>query len=161
MPFTPFHLGPGLLIGEIFERRINLVSILLASILIDVRAAYCFFNGCWPLHGPIHTFIGATILAFFIIAGVYFLKARFQKITDFFRIKQDYSLSSIIIGSLTGVWIHIILDSFMHFDMVPFWPMGSNTLQGLINNGLNYYFCVAALIIGCLIYILKFYKRSI
>lgn len=159
MPLTPFHLGPGLFIGEIFEKRVNLVAILLASILVDVRTAYCFFNGCLPLHGLIHTFIGATVLAFFIIIGVYYFRKGLQKITNLFKIKQNYSLSSIIAGSLIGVWVHIILDSFMHFDITPFWPIEENPLLGIISNGLNYYLCTAALVLGLIIYLYRSTKN--
>ncbi|HJH28753.1 MAG TPA: hypothetical protein C5S51_03545 [Methanosarcinaceae archaeon] len=152
MPLTPFHIGPGLLIGEVFENKVNLISILFASILIDIRVIYCFFIGCTGrFHGPMHTFIGATVIALFIAIMVWSLKKPFKKITDIFKIQNSYSSSSIILGSFIGTWLHIILDSFMHSDIIPFWPIKSNFLLGMISNGTNYLLCTIALIIGLII----------
>jgi len=154
MPLTPFHLGPGLLIGEVFEKRINMISILLASIIIDIRAIFCcFFIECTGrFHGPLHTIIGATVIALFIAIMVWSLKIQLKKFTDVFKIKNSYSSSSIILGSFIGTWLHIILDSFMHSDIIPFWPIKSNPLLGMISNGTNYLLCTIALIIGLIVY---------
>lgn len=135
MPLTPFHLGPGLLLGEIFEKRINLVSILFSSVLVDVRAFYCFFYGCaGQLHGPLHTLLGATAIALIILFLVWSFREPIKKITDAFKIRNDYSFYTIALGSFIGAWLHILLDSFMHSDIVPFWPIRLNLLLGSISN---------------------------
>lgn len=160
MPLTPFHLGPGLLIGEVFEKRVNLISIIFASILIDIRVLFCFFVGCTGrFHGPLHTFIGATVVALFIAIMVWNLKKPLKKFTDIFKIKNGYSRSSIILGSFIGTWLHIILDSFMHSDIIPFWPMKSNFLLGMISNGTNYLLCTIALMIGLIIFIYRYLRK--
>ena len=159
MPLTPFHLGPGLLIGEVFEKRVNMISILLASILIDIRAFFCCFIECTGrFHGPLHTIIGATVIALFIAIIVWSLKIQLKKFTDIFKIKNSYSSSSIILGSFIGTWLHIILDSFMHSDIIPFWPIKSNLLLGMISNGTNYLLCTIALIIGLIVYFYRINK---
>ena len=160
MPLTPFHLGPGLLIGEVFEKRVNLISIIFASILIDIRVLFCFFVGCTGrFHGPLHTFIGATVVALFIAIMVWNLKKPLKKFTDIFKIKNGYSRSSIILGSFIGTWLHIILDSFMHSDIIPFWPMKSNFLLGMISNGTNYLLCTIALMIGLIIFTYRYLRK--
>ena len=160
MPLTPYHLGPGLFIGEIFEKQINLVSILLASVLVDTRAVYCFFYGNCRLHGLIHTFAGSAFLAFFITIGVYYFRKRLKRITNLFRIRNNYSFSSILLGSLLGVGVHLILDSVMHSDMTPFWPMTPNPLLGLVSDKINYSFCAFTMAIGLIIYAYKFIIRT-
>jgi len=50
MPFALFHLGPALFLGEVSRRKADLISILLGSVMIDIRAAWCMFTGCRPLH---------------------------------------------------------------------------------------------------------------
>jgi hypothetical protein len=122
MPLTPLHLGPGLSIGLIFKRWINLPAILIASIIVDVRAIYlALFLGDWRnLHGFFHTFIGATLLGLLTIIAVWVLRKQLSCISEALRVKQDYSLYSIVAGSLIGVWLHIVLDSYMHLDMKPF-----------------------------------------
>ena len=153
MPFTPFHLGPGLVIGIVFRRWVNLAAILVASVIVDIRATYCFFTGCYPLHGPFHTFLGATILAFGVIIGIYVFRNQLEQISNNFNIEQDYTLQSIVIGALLGVWIHIILDAFLYPEMTPFWPAPGNPLVGMFDTITVYSLCIAGFVIGCLIYI--------
>ncbi|MCK4634805.1 MAG: hypothetical protein KAT37_02940 [Candidatus Aenigmarchaeota archaeon] len=155
MPFTPFHLGPGFLLGLIFRRWVNLAAILVASVIVDVRATYCLFTGCYPLHGPLHTFLGATILSLAVIIGVYVFRDQLKRISDFFKIEQDYSLQSIAIGSLLGVWVHIILDTFLYPEMHPFWPVPGNPLVGIVGSNAVYGFCIAGFIIGGAILLFK------
>ena len=153
MPFTPFHLGAGLLIGMLFRKWINLPAILAASIIVDIRAAYCFFTGCYPLHGILHTFFGAAALAIPLIIIIYILRAQLSQISNLLKIPQDYTLSSIVLGSFAGVWVHILLDSFLYTDMHPFYPSGANPLFGMFTGAEVYGFCCAGFLIGGLIYI--------
>ena len=37
MPFTPFHLGPGLLLGLLLLSYVDLPTFLLASVIVDVE----------------------------------------------------------------------------------------------------------------------------
>lgn len=154
MPFTPFHLGPGFLVGGLFHKRLNLVSILLASVLVDLRVTFCFFFGCLGrFHGPLHTFVGATIVALLIVLCVFYFRNSFKRVTDFFRVKTDYSFSSIFLGSFVGAWMHIVLDAFMHSDMIPFWPLRSNFLLGMINSWSIVVICIISFFIGLGIYL--------
>lgn len=159
MPLTPFHLGPTFLIGIIFQRQINIIAILLASTVIDVRTMYCFFlSGC-QLHGPLHTYLGAIIFVIPIIIIIFILKKPLSKITNKLKINQSFSIKSIILGSLIGAWSHVFFDSFMHHDITPFWPILENPLYGMISTQMNYTITAISFFIGCGIYFYKFYKQ--
>lgn len=153
MPFTPFHLGPGFAIGIIFKKHMNLAAVLLASIIVDIRAVYCLFIGNCPLHGLLHTFTGATFLSILVIFAIFISKNTLKKITDSLKIRQDYSLQSIIAGAVLGVWLHILLDAFLYKDMSPFWPFAGNGLYGIFGNSSVYSFCIAGFFIGAALYI--------
>ena len=157
MPFTPFHLGPGLLIGLIFKQWINIPAILIASIIVDVRATYCLFTGCYPLHGPLHTFLGALILSSLVIFSIYLFRDRLKSISIFFKIKQDYSFQSIVIGSVIGVWLHVILDAFLYPEMLPFWPVPGNFFIGIFGNIEIYGFCIMGFVISGMVYLYIMY----
>jgi membrane-bound metal-dependent hydrolase YbcI (DUF457 family) len=160
MPLTPFHLGPALLLGEFFEKRINIISILLASVLVDTRAFYCFLFGCTGrFHGPLHTLLGTTFIILTALIIVWSSRKYLKTITDIFKIRNNYSFRSIILGSSIGAWSHIILDSFMHSDIIPFWPIKSNLLLGMITNSTNYLICTTAFITGLAIFTYKLIKR--
>ena len=157
MPLTPFHLGPTFAIGMIFQRQINMAAILLASTVIDVRTAYCFLYGC-QLHGPLHTYLGATAFSLAIILVVYLGKNKLCNISSALKLEQSYSLKSIIIGSLIGAWSHVFFDSFMHFDITPFWPILENPFLGVISNGTNYNITIIGFAIGMIVYFYKIFK---
>jgi membrane-bound metal-dependent hydrolase YbcI (DUF457 family) len=160
MPFTPFHLGPAFLLGEVFEKKVNLFSILIGSIIIDVRATYCLFTGCRPLHGPLHTFLAATVIGLLIAWFIYSQKAWLQKITDKLRIKQSYSLNSIILGSIIGTWSHVILDSPLYTDITPLWPATNNPFLWTIGPLTIYEFCVFSFLPAIVIFIYRYGKRG-
>ena len=155
MPFTPFHIGPGFAVGMLFKKHINLASILLASIIVDIRAIYCLFIGDCMLHGPLHTFLGGTILAIFVSLLIYTLKNPLMKMTDFLKLKQDYSSKSIITGALIGTWMHILLDAFLYFEMVPFWPIKGNFLFGIFNSPVVYNFCIMCFVAGFVVWVVE------
>ena len=159
MPLTPFHLGPMLLVGMIFSKRINIASILLACIFIDIRTIYCFFWGECHLHGPLHTYLGATLFAFTIFLIVFYSKNILAIITDKLQIEQSYSEKSIIIGALIGSWSHVFFDSFMHNDITPFWPLLENPLLGIIDNSTNYNLAILCFIVGVMIFGYKIRKN--
>ncbi|NIQ07940.1 MAG: metal-dependent hydrolase [Candidatus Korarchaeota archaeon] len=162
MPLTPLHLGPGMALGMLFKRWINLPAILLASVIVDVRAIYlALIVGNWSnLHGFFHTFIGATLLGLVVIGLVWLFHRPLSQISRMFHIKQEYSLQPIITGSLLGVWLHVVLDSYMHRDMDPFWPfISGNSLYGGIFAGFELLFiCMLGFLMGGGIYLYSVLK---
>lgn len=163
MPLTPLHLGPGLALGMVFKRWVNLPSILLASIIVDVRAVYlAVFLGDWSnLHGFFHTFVGATTLGLSTIVLVWLLRRPLSSLSKTMKIEQDYSLTSIVAGSLIGVYGHIVLDSYMHMDMNPLWPFyEGNPMYGGMFAGFELLFvCVLGFFIGIGSYLFEIRKK--
>ena len=159
MPFTPFHLGPAFLLGELFEKKVNLISILLGSIIIDLRAGYCLFAGCRPLHGPLHTFLSATVIAFLLAWLLFSQRNCLQKITDKLKIEQTYSFMSLMTGAVIGTWSHVLLDSFLYTDIQPLWPLTVNPFLGLVDSGAIYVMCTLSFLPATGIYCYKYLKR--
>ena len=158
MPLTPFHFGPPFLIGILLPRRINMAAILLASVAVDVEPIYCLFNNC-QLHGLLHTYIGATAFSLTVVTIIIYLaRKQFQKISDMLKVKQDYSLKTIIIGALVGGWSHVFLDLFMHFDVTPFWPVPGNPFLGVIDNSTNYLITIIGFTFGGILFFWRVYK---
>lgn len=160
MPFTPFHLGPAFLLGELFEKKVNFFSILTGSIIIDVRATYCLFAGCLPLHGPFHTFLAATIIGLLLAWFIYSQRTWLQKVTDKLRIEQSYSFNSVILGSIIGTWSHVILDAPLYTDITPLWPATTNPLLWTIGPLTIYMFCALSFIPATVIFIYRYWKRD-
>ncbi|ODS37555.1 MAG: hypothetical protein A7315_13320 [Candidatus Altiarchaeales archaeon WOR_SM1_79] len=161
MPFTPFHLGPGLALGMLLRNWINIPAILLASVIVDARAIYCVFIGHCPLHGFFHTFAGAAILGLLVIALIWSFRMQLSKISKILKIEQDYSLQSITAGAFIGVWLHILLDAFLYPEIHPFWPIEGNTLLlGVLSNSAVYGLCIIGFLIGGLHYVWQLIRHS-
>ncbi|NHJ12817.1 MAG: hypothetical protein EAX95_04035 [Candidatus Thorarchaeota archaeon] len=75
MPFTPYHLGPAFLIGVIFFPALDVAALLLSSVTIDIEPlAMLMFGIPGPLHGYLHTFLGATVMAILASCVVWVLR---------------------------------------------------------------------------------------
>ncbi|MEM3672758.1 MAG: hypothetical protein QW468_00820 [Candidatus Bathyarchaeia archaeon] len=92
MPFTPFHFGPALLLGLALFTFFDLPALLIASVIPDVEPLYVVFFGVsgYPLHGFFHSYLSASILAFFVTAVVYPLRELFGKDGVFQNSAEDF-----------------------------------------------------------------------
>jgi len=129
MPLTPFHLGPALLIGVALYRWLDLPTLLAASVVIDVRAALVVFG---PLGGPTHgiltTFVGATVVALALAAGVLALPQPVQSLLAYGRLASTAERAPVLAGALVGTYSHVALDSLLYADARPLFPLAGNPL---------------------------------
>lgn len=159
MPLTPFHLGPGLFFGMLSFRFLDLTAFLLGSIILDIEPFYAFVSG--KLDQPHHqftSFLGGILGAIAVLIIVVIFKKQIIKWLDKVRLAQNSSNLSIFFGGLFGCWIHVIFDSFMHYDVSPFWPLKLNPFLNLISLPQNYFLCSALGIIGLGLLFLKIKK---
>jgi hypothetical protein len=63
MPFTPFHMGSGILIKALLQGSFSLMVFGWSQIVMDIQPLWVLINGLRHLHGFSHTFIGGSILA--------------------------------------------------------------------------------------------------
>lgn len=155
MPFTPFHLGPGFLLGLLFFRYLDLPTFLVASVIVDIEPLLVLFlNLSYPLHGYLHTFLGGTIVAFLLALAMSRIRGTLTPLTSFFKLEQRTRFRDIVLASLFGIYLHILLDSPLYSDIRPFYPLESNPLQShSVFIGFEIYtFCVLSFIAGGIVY---------
>ena len=129
MPLTPFHLGPGLLVGLLLLSFIDFPTFFVASIIVDVEPIMVLtFNLNYPLHGFFHSFLGGTLVAFLLTVAMSKVKKSLSPLLSFFKLEQKSSFKNILLASLSGIYIHILLDSRVHMDIRPFYPLDFNPL---------------------------------
>ncbi len=119
MPITPLHFGINGTVSSVLSSKIDIISCILANVLLDIQPFLVIFFGLnIELHGISHSLLFgvAACLLFFTFYGVIVKKI--------FHIKKP--LSAYIFGGVIGGILHIILDSFYHSDVRPFYPF-SNT----------------------------------
>jgi len=154
MPFTPFHLGPGLLVGLVCGRRLDLPATLAASVLVDIRTALVFFSVLdGPLHGPLHTLLGATLLAGVLTAAALPLRPLSGAVLESLRIPHSPPPVRIAAGALVGAWLHVFLDAVLYLDVQPFAPVSAaNPALGLVGPLSVYLGCVVVGLLGLCLY---------
>ena len=64
MPFTPFHMGPGLLIKSVLLRHFSLMLFGFSQVAMDIETLIHILRGDSILHGFTHTYLGATAIGF-------------------------------------------------------------------------------------------------
>ena len=114
MPLTPFHLGPGVLLKALAPQRVSLGAFAAANVLIDAEVIANAWLGRQRLHAELHT-LGGALLAGVAAAGfVWWLgRAAHRRVT----------LSAALVGGTLGGVGQTALDSVMHVDIRPLWPL--------------------------------------
>lgn len=112
MPFTLYHLGPALLVGLPLRRRIDLTTLCIASVVLDIRPALVLFGVLpGPYHWVEHTYLGAAVVTGVLIVGMVLGARRFP--TRFDRWRTDGGgLTGLVIPGLIGTLLHVTLDSY-------------------------------------------------
>ena len=149
MPLTPFHLGPGLFFGMISFRFLDLTAFLLGSVVLDIEPFFALITG--NIKEPHHyftSFLAGILGAIIVLIIVVIFKKHINKLLSKIHLPQTSTTLSIFLGALAGCWIHVIFDSFMHYDVSPFWPSHFNPFLHLISNSENYFLCSIFGIIG-------------
>lgn len=158
MPFTPFHCGPGLAIKSIFPKWFSLIIFTGVQILIDIESLYNLINQTRPVHGFFHSYIGATLvalvgggIAYFIFRPVFRLWNIIHRrgVRSRLHVNPLISLKSAMFSALIAAYTHVFLDSIMHSDVKPFYPMtDANFMHNVLGDLLLYLLCVVLGIIG-------------
>ena len=164
MPFTPFHWGPGLLFGLLLFSYIDFPTFLLANVIVDIEPFLVLsLNLNYPLHGILHSFLGGTIFSFLLTMVMYRMRNILSPLMSYFKLDQTPSFKSILSASLSGIYLHIILDSFLYSDIRPFYPFAFNPfLRHGMSIGFKVYgFCILSFIGAGAIYAIRLvYQRK-
>jgi len=150
MPFTPFHMGPGILIKSILQGSFSLLIFGFTQIMMDLQPLFSIITGFGDLHGFSHTYIGATLIG--IISGI-FGRYIIYFIIKYRKIAINLSWKTVFVSAFIGSYSHIILDSIMHSDMNPYYPVSiSNNLFNILSNQMLHDFCLASGAAGFVLY---------
>jgi len=161
MPFTPLHFGPGLLLKAVFPRSFWLTSFLAANVLIDIEVLVYLAVDDPPLHRHLHTYLGGVVIGFLagllVYLAVWSLRvawassiARSSQIPR----RRTSMIQSLAAGFLGGV-SHVFLDSIMHRDVQPLWPLSTeNAAFRLVSTGSLHMACIFSGFFGLVFWLL-------
>lgn len=170
MPFTPFHMGPGLLVKAVAGRHFSILTFGIAQVAMDIEPLMGLMRGATVLHGPTHTYPAACVIALLVAALSPRLcrpmLRRWNKELLFFRLPQlveteSFAPTPVIVGAFVGTLSHVLLDSMMHADITPLAPWSTaNGLLDLISVRTLHLFCLLSGLFGVLGWLFVGWQRS-
>lgn len=150
MPITPIHFGLGILARSMVTKRFSLSTFVMANVVIDMEPVTWYLLTGDPLHGFLHTLLGATLLA---LACAQWGRSWCERLLRFWNsrlsarqavwlgVMPSIPIGAAFVSALLGAWSHVFLDSFMHADVRPWWPLSSaNDIRGLVPMNYVYFF---------------------
>ena len=169
MPFTPFHMGPGLAAKAVTGRYLSLTVFGFCQVAIDIEPLVRMIRGDIVIHGFTHTYLGATLIALFsVVVGRpvcqfllnYWTPDPRSPFENWLRGPKLISWPAAIAGAFVGAYSHVFLDSIMHSDMQPFAPVSqANGLLHLISVDALHVVCVLSGVLGALLLYAAFLVR--
>ena len=147
-------MGPGFAIKSILKKNFSLMVFGWSQIVIDIHPLIVILSDRGTIHGFTHTYLGATLIAFFCaLSGKYLgeLGLKIMRKKEYLPINWNVAFISTFIGTYS----HVFLDSIMHYDVIPFNPFWkSNILFSIVSVNTLYIFCLTSGLLGIIIYYL-------
>ncbi len=170
MPVTPLHLGPGQQLKSLRQGWFSMVIFTWTQLLMDLQPILVVLTGKGELHGFSHSYVGASIIA--IIAAytgkwIYYWIYLFvdKDFTDYqkkiFNVPAKLTLAIGTSSAFIGSFSHVLIDSIMHADMQPFYPLDiENQVLLLVSIEILHRICVYAGLTGALVFFGVRYFKS-
>lgn len=162
MPFTPIHMGPGILIKAILQSSFSLMVFGWTQIVMDIQPLIVLITGEGHLHGFTHTYLGAVLIAIFSAITGKYLSEIGLRILGIYNCQRIYitwwvSFLSAFIGSVS----HVFLDSIMHTDVEPFYPITLvNDFHGTVSVATLHKVCMYSGLVGAFVYYAINYRAA-
>ena len=155
MPFTPIHMGPGILIKSLLQGSFSLMVFGWTQIVMDIQPLIVMISGEGHLHGFTHTYIGATLIAILAaLSGKYLSELGLKIIGISNKVNPVVITWTVVfLSAFLGSFSHVLLDSIMHADVEPFFPfMFDNQFLTLITVPVLHKVCLYSGLFGTAIY---------
>jgi membrane-bound metal-dependent hydrolase YbcI (DUF457 family) len=144
MPVTPFHFGPGTFLKACAPRSVSLTAFVISQVVIDLESGYHLLRGDWPLHREVHSLLVSGLVGLLAGTVVWFVGRRIRPPSRAI-LSAEFKSRPAIIGGLVGGLSHPMLDSVMHADLQPFWPVSeANPFLMAVSLGYLHVLCLAA-----------------
>ena len=166
MPFTPYHFGPALGLGLPLGKYGHLPTFIVANVIVDVEPFLVLVLGLrYPLHGYLHTYVSAFFLGIVVGSAMLLLEPYLSPLYRSLLLKTDKEMkrTPFVLAGISGIMLHVTLDSPLYSDIRPFYPLTANPLYDPAITPQVYGLCVWMGLIGILYYagilIVSVYRR--
>lgn len=148
MPFTPLHMGPGLAVKAVMQRRFSLLVFGWSQIAMDLQPLVAMTTGRGELHGFSHTLLGATLIGVLCGAtGKHLAQWGLRLLREPRHLPVRWP---VVFGSaFIGTYSHVLIDSVMHVDVLPFYPFNpASPLHAIISIDALHVVCLVTAAVG-------------
>jgi membrane-bound metal-dependent hydrolase YbcI (DUF457 family) len=145
-------MGPGIVVKAVMQGGFSLMVFGWAQIVMDIQPLLVMLTGEGHLHGFSHTYVGATLLAVLsALSGKYLSEFGLRLIGHAEFLPVGWVVATV--SAFIGTFSHVVLDSIMHHDVEPFWPLSaSNGLLQIISTEALHWACVGSGAVGAVLY---------
>lgn len=148
MPFTPYHVGPGIAVKAVIPKKFSLLIFAWAQIVMDLQPLVVILTGRGRPHGVTHTLIGAAVLG-----GVAAVSGKY--LTEWVlswrkkRPRMSLTWGIVMLSAWLGTFSHVLFDGLVYPDMNLFWPfISGNPLRIGFSSREMILFCVISGMLG-------------
>ena len=147
-------MGPGLLFKAILQSSFSLMVFGWTQIVMDLQPLFVLITGEGHLHGFSHTYVGATLLAILsAVTGKYLSQIGLWVLQIEKSIRNNIQWWVVFLSAFIGSFSHVLLDSIMHADVEPFYPVTLiNPFLGFISVAALHKLCLYSGLAGAGIY---------
>ncbi len=125
MPVTPLHIGIPGLISYHNPKGVDIAAAIIGSVIIDTDFFLFLLFGT-PVHGYLHSFLFATLVAIVLAGILYLLDPSMIRLKEWFCWETENSIKSLLTGAFIGAYSHIILDMLLYKEMNLLFPLNGN-----------------------------------
>ncbi|MGH1461127.1 MAG: metal-dependent hydrolase [Neptuniibacter sp.] len=121
---------------------------------MDIQPLFVLITGEGHLHGFSHTYIGASLLAILAaLSGKYLSQLGLKLLKISAPRAANIPWWVVFTSAFIGSYSHVFLDSIMHYDVQPFFPIYlSNSFLGMVSVSTLHKICLYSGLIGAAIY---------
>ena len=151
MPFTPFHMGPGMLIKSLLHGSFSLMIFGWSQILMDLQPLFAMITNEDKLHGFSHTFLGASLIAVIAVLTGKHLSEFGLRIIGYSKSLKPIKIFWFVafLSAFIGTYSHVVLDAIMHSDVEPYYPFNmTNNFLSILPVQLLHEFCIFSGVLG-------------
>jgi membrane-bound metal-dependent hydrolase YbcI (DUF457 family) len=148
-------MGPGILIKSILQSSFSLMVFGWTQIVMDIQPLIVMITGEGHLHGFTHTFVGSVLIAIFSSLTGKYLSEFGLKILRISKSENPISIVwwVVFLSAFLGSFSHVFLDSIMHADVEPFFPVTlDNQFLDLISVQILHKVCLYSGLVGAAFY---------
>ena len=163
MPYTPYHMGPGLLLKSVLNSSFSLMIFGGTQVLMDIQPLLVLITGKGHLHGFSHTILGSLIIACIAaISGKYIIDALIhskmlglpEKDKALLGLQEKLKWWVAFVSAYIGTLSHVFIDALMHGDVQLFYPINLETpLWGIISVEVLHKLCLYSGMLGAGVYV--------